>query len=219
MRTFQGRWRITVIGVEAEWPQRAVVRTRNGTTVIPGTLNASHQVDADTWQLSLEHEFNGDWRPNVRALMSAVTDNGGTETQLIRSKDRDWRHDKRERNLVLRLERLGARRDEPVTEARRSTLPRGPPARRSTRTSTAAISGSRHVEPAGGAFAGGAGRTGGGARVGSGPVRRADRQPVTRSSASAARCMATPSGRAQRYPSAYMCASSPGSGVTPCSAR
>jgi hypothetical protein len=88
--------------------------------VIPGELNATYQVDADTWQLSLEHQHDGGWHPNIRARMSSVSDNGGTETQIIRSKDRDWRYDKHERNLVLRLERLGARRDEPVTEARRS---------------------------------------------------------------------------------------------------
>jgi hypothetical protein len=117
MGTFQGPWRIIVVNVDSDFPQRAVVRTRNGTTVIPGRLHASHQVDAGTWQLSLEHHRDGTWRPNVRALTSSSTDDSGMETRLIRSKDHDWPHDTLERNLVLRLERLGAR-DEPVTEAR-----------------------------------------------------------------------------------------------------
>ncbi|MER8041252.1 hypothetical protein [Streptomyces sp. NPDC094032] len=114
MAWYEGPCRITVIGVDADWPQRAVVTVRGpggARIVVPGTVGAVAYVDAPSWDLALEHEYEGMWRPNVRAVTSRWTEVGGVPTQTVRSKDADQPRDRRERNLVLRLERTAAPAD------------------------------------------------------------------------------------------------------------
>ena len=110
MRVYQGSCLITVTGVDAAWPQRAVVRIRNGAEVVlRGAVGEQYQVDAPSWELLLQHQHDGVWRDNVRAVASSWSSVDGVEQQVIRSKDRDWaHHSRRELNLVLRLERGGA---------------------------------------------------------------------------------------------------------------
>jgi len=117
MAWYQGPCRITVTGVDAEWPQRAVVTVRGTrrTIVIPGTQGASEVVDARSWDLALEHRIDGTWHSNIRAVQSRWQDTGGIQSQVIRSKDRDRPRDRGERSLVLRVERID--RGGPAPEA------------------------------------------------------------------------------------------------------
>ncbi|MDH6111664.1 hypothetical protein P3T36_001980 [Kitasatospora sp. MAP12-15] len=114
MPWYEGPCRITVVGVDADWPQRVVVSIRRGATVVvPGTVGASELID-DTgighgWDLAVEHQYEGSWRPNVRAVLGKWTELNGVRSQLIRSKDHDWAgRDNRERNLVIRIDRADA---------------------------------------------------------------------------------------------------------------
>lgn len=113
MAWYQGPCRITVTGVDADWPQRAVVTVHGSRarSVVPGTVGATQLVDAQSWDLALEHYYDGEWRANVRAIASRWETVGGVESQVVRSKDHDWPGRTQERNLVLRIERAGAGQD------------------------------------------------------------------------------------------------------------
>lgn len=102
-----------MIGVDSEYPQRVVVSIRRGETlIIPGTVDTSRYVEDNKpgagWDLAVEHQIEGAWIPNIRALLGKWTEVNGIQTQIIRSRDRDQRRDTAERNLVLRLERTSA---------------------------------------------------------------------------------------------------------------
>ncbi|MFC7924320.1 hypothetical protein [Streptomyces cinereoruber] len=111
MAWYEGPCRITVIGLDADWPQRAVVAVsgaRGARIEIPGEVGVVRHVDAPSWHLEVEHLYEGRWRPNVRAVRSRWETVGGVRTQTVTSKDVDWPGGNRhERNLVLRLERVG----------------------------------------------------------------------------------------------------------------
>ncbi|MFD3998752.1 hypothetical protein [Streptomyces sp. NPDC058548] len=114
MAWYQGPSRITVTGVAADFPQRAVVTVDGGATVlvIPGAVGETLMIDSARFHLALEHEYQGVWRPNIRAVQSAwqYVDTG--RRQIVRSKDVDWPRDRRERNFVLQIDRL--EKDEPA---------------------------------------------------------------------------------------------------------
>jgi hypothetical protein len=120
MPWYQGSSLVTVVEVDADFPQRAVLKIRGGATVVlDGTAGASHYIDgsqaASGWDLELEHEFEGEWMPNIRAVVGRWETVNGVPSQLIRSKDRDRLSDRRGRNLVLRIDRTTAGPDpEPV---------------------------------------------------------------------------------------------------------
>ncbi|MFJ9951199.1 hypothetical protein ACIQTO_25355, partial [Kitasatospora sp. NPDC091207] len=119
MLRMDGAWRITVIGKDAAFDQRVVVRTPYGAAVLPGRVGASLEVPAQEWELHLEHHAPGlGWRPNVRVLPGPLQESdGGLRTRVVRSKDVDWAGgDPTERNFTLRLVCLeaGAPREQPV---------------------------------------------------------------------------------------------------------
>ncbi len=142
MRIYFGTCEITVTGVAALYPQRVVVRIKNGgDVVVPGVVGETYRVEAEQWELLLQHEVDGAWRENIRAIAGKWTPHGEASRQVIRSKDRDWPTDRLERNLVVTLERGGpvaARRlDAPaplsspharVTQSTDSTARTAPPA-------------------------------------------------------------------------------------------
>ncbi|MFB7864641.1 hypothetical protein [Streptomyces sp. NPDC056069] len=117
MAWYEGPCRITVIGLDADWPQRAVVTVsgaRGARIEIPGEVGTVRHVDAPSWHLEVEHLHEGRWRPNIRAIRSRWETVGGVRTQTITSKDVDWPGGNRhERNLVLRLERVGEEAERP----------------------------------------------------------------------------------------------------------
>ncbi|MFF4818431.1 hypothetical protein ACFY2K_28040 [Kitasatospora sp. NPDC001309] len=107
MAWYQGPSRITVTAVEGEWPQRAVVTVRGAAPVeIPATVGAVHLVAADNWQLALEHRYGSEWCPNIRAVQGRWQEIRGVLTQSVHSRNRDRAGDRRDRNLVLRIERV-----------------------------------------------------------------------------------------------------------------
>lgn len=119
MPWYEGPCRITVVGLQASWPQRVVVSIRRGATVIiPGTVGAGELIDdagsGHGWDLAVEHQYEGVWRPNIRAVLGKWTDHDGVRSQLIHSKDYDWPgRDNRERNLVIRIDRADRSRTVP----------------------------------------------------------------------------------------------------------
>ncbi|MFE0699697.1 hypothetical protein [Streptomyces sp. NPDC058872] len=117
MAWYEGPCRITVIGVDADWPQRAVVTVagaRGARIEIPGEVGTVRHVEAPSWHLEVEHLYEGRWRPNIRAVRTRWEAVDGVRTQTITSKDVDWPgHVQHERNLVLRLERIGTEDERP----------------------------------------------------------------------------------------------------------
>ncbi|MFB7102752.1 hypothetical protein [Streptomyces hydrogenans] len=132
MAWYEGPCRITVIGLDADWPQRAVVTVsgaRGARIEIPGEVGTVRHVDAPSWHLEVEHLYEGRWRPNVRAVRTRWETVDGVRTQTITSKDVDWPgRVRQERNLVLRLERIGEEAERPREAAREA------PARSVTRS-------------------------------------------------------------------------------------
>ncbi|MEV7021200.1 hypothetical protein [Kitasatospora sp. NPDC093558] len=138
MAWYQGPSRITVTAVEGPWPQRAVVTVRGAAPVeIPGTVGAVHVVDAESWQLDLEHCHDGEWGPNVRAVQGRWQEIRGVPTQQVHSRNRDRVGDRQDRNLVLRIERV--ERVEPGGRAP-ATTPGRPAARRTSTFASATTS-------------------------------------------------------------------------------
>ncbi|MFE6867536.1 hypothetical protein ACFVFS_13320 [Kitasatospora sp. NPDC057692] len=125
MAWYQGPSRITVTAVDGRYPQRAVVTVRGAAPVeVPGEVGAVHVVEAASWQLDLEHRDQAEWRPNVRAVQGRWQEVRGVQTQVVHSRNRDHDGDRRDRNLVLRIERVApARDDRPASAAaaRRTT--------------------------------------------------------------------------------------------------
>ncbi|MFF0205175.1 hypothetical protein [Streptomyces sp. NPDC005017] len=117
MAWYEGPCRITVIGLDADWPQRAVITVsgaRGARIEVPGEVGTVRHVDAPSWHLEVEHLYEGRWRPNVRAVRSRWETVGGVRTQTVTSKDVDWPGgNQHERNLVLRLERVGEEAERP----------------------------------------------------------------------------------------------------------
>ncbi|MFF1908578.1 hypothetical protein [Kitasatospora sp. NPDC058218] len=106
MPKYRGAHRITVTGVQAEWPQRAVVSVRGGATVVvPGAVGASELIDAEDWDLAVEYEYEGVWGPSVRAVVGRWEERGGTLSQVVRCTDRDGVGNPGGRSLVLRIDR------------------------------------------------------------------------------------------------------------------
>jgi hypothetical protein len=108
MRTYHGPSRVTVNSISALYPQRVVVRPAGGAEIVlPGEAGATCRVEAERWELLLQHQLNGTWRENIRAIVGKwrpVGENGG-QRQQIRSKDVDWPTDRLERNLIVTIER------------------------------------------------------------------------------------------------------------------
>ncbi|MEV7187621.1 hypothetical protein [Kitasatospora sp. NPDC093102] len=92
---------------EGRFPQRAVVTVRGAAPVeIPGEVGAVNFVEAESWQLDLEHRDQGEWYPNVRAVQGRWQEIRGVLTQVVHSRNQDRAGDRQDRNLVLRIERV-----------------------------------------------------------------------------------------------------------------
>ncbi|MFB7905928.1 hypothetical protein ACFC1T_05835 [Kitasatospora sp. NPDC056076] len=128
-----GAWRITVVGKDADFEQRAVVRTPYGVLVLAGAVGESLVVDADTWELRLEHLWPGrGWRPDVEVVPGPVTGTGGRRSREVRATDCYWPGQPRPvlpHNLVLRLDAFGAEEPvaRPVRTVREAITPAGTP--------------------------------------------------------------------------------------------
>ncbi|MER7705852.1 hypothetical protein ABTX81_23530 [Kitasatospora sp. NPDC097605] len=136
-----GPMRITVLDKDAYYEQRAVVFAPYGTLVLEGRIGASLDVQADEWELELQHCAPGvGWRPNIRVLPYPwQTSPGGLRSRIVRSKDCDWPGgDPTERNFILRLSATVAERP---AETPSPTDALGPATRGGVRTSSGAVGG------------------------------------------------------------------------------
>ncbi|MET8630918.1 hypothetical protein ABZW30_45790 [Kitasatospora sp. NPDC004669] len=137
-----GAWRITVVGKDADFDQRAVVRTPYGTLVLAGVVGECLVVNADTWELRLEHLWPGrGWRPDAEVVPGPVTTVGGRRIREVRATDCHWPGHPRSgvpRNLVLRLDALGPEASEVSKTSEASKVPEaiGPAATPLIRTSS-----------------------------------------------------------------------------------
>ncbi|MFJ9454148.1 hypothetical protein ACIRST_03625 [Kitasatospora sp. NPDC101447] len=151
MAWYQGASRITVTAVEGRFPQRVVVTVPGAAPVeVPGEVGAVHLVEAERWQLDLEHCHAGEWCPNIRAVQGRWQEIRGVLTQAVHSRNRDAAGDRQDRNLVLRIERVTPGGDESpavtaALAARRTTsahrAPAAPAGLAALRTSTGPASG------------------------------------------------------------------------------
>ncbi|MFI2611259.1 hypothetical protein [Kitasatospora sp. NPDC018619] len=123
MLRFHGAWRITVVGKNADFDQRAVVRGAYGMRVLPGRVGAAIEVEEESWTLSLEHHLWGrSWQPNLRTTTGPLTEHGGLRSRLLTSNDCHWPgkpHDYV--NFVLRLDQAVAPAVTPAAAAVRTS--------------------------------------------------------------------------------------------------
>jgi len=100
---FQGTWRLSVVRVIADWPQRVIV---SGSVhgEIPGRVGESRTISGGDWQLRFECNPGTGWQPDCRVMVGEPERTGNRVAQLIRCKDVDWRGDKTPNDLVLLLD-------------------------------------------------------------------------------------------------------------------
>jgi hypothetical protein len=105
--TLEGRWRVRVVGNDADFPQRIVV-TGSNSLIIPGVVGKSFEASGKRWTLGIEHQpfGRGAWRPNVFTDSQQLTAGNGQPVTMLRSKDVYWPGDDNPDDLVLMLERL-----------------------------------------------------------------------------------------------------------------
>ncbi|MFJ2188851.1 hypothetical protein ACIOJE_12985 [Kitasatospora sp. NPDC087861] len=149
MLRFHGAWRITVVGKDASFDQRAVVRGPYGTRVVPGRVGATLEVDEDSWTLALEHHLWGrTWQPNLRVTPGPVTERDGVRSRLVTSNDCHWPGKAMDYvNFVIRLDQALAPAPAPIRDTRRpvEALPAAP---RAVRTSSSGGLGAPAPRPA-----------------------------------------------------------------------
>jgi hypothetical protein len=107
MVTYRGRWRVSVIGKDSAWPQRVVVTTAAGTTVLPGAIGQSREVDGDTWTLNIEHDDGSGWSSNEVVAPDPMAEAGLHMSQVVRSKDALRPGDTDPNDLVVRVDKVG----------------------------------------------------------------------------------------------------------------
>src|ERR1700739_4640420 len=64
--TMEGRWRVRVVGNDADFPQRIVI-TGSTSLIVPGVVGKSFEVSGKRWTLGIEHQpfGRGAWCPNA----------------------------------------------------------------------------------------------------------------------------------------------------------
>jgi hypothetical protein len=100
---FQGTWRLSVLRVIADWPQRIVV-SGSMNAEIPGRVGETRTISGGDWQLRFECNPGGGWQPDCRVMVGEPERTGNRVAQLIRCKDVDWRGDKTPNDLVILLD-------------------------------------------------------------------------------------------------------------------
>jgi hypothetical protein len=105
--TVEGRWRVRVVGNDADFPQRIVV-TGSTSLIVPGVVGKSFEASAKRWTLGIEHQpfGRGSWCLNAFTNSQQLTGDNGQPVTMLRSKDVHWPGDDNRDDLVLMLERL-----------------------------------------------------------------------------------------------------------------
>ena len=105
--TMEGRWRVRVVGNDADFPQRIVI-TGSTSLIVPGVVGKSFEASGKRWTLGVEHQpfGRGAWCLNAFTNSQQLTGDNGQPVTMLRSKDVHWQGDDNPDDLVLRLERL-----------------------------------------------------------------------------------------------------------------
>lgn len=115
MVTYQGRWRISVIGKESAWDQRVVVTgASSGSGVVVGVVGVVHDVDGETWSLTIQHNDGSGWAENASVVPDPMQEIGANMHQVVRSKDAFHPGDTTPDDLVIRVDKLGPMFELPV---------------------------------------------------------------------------------------------------------
>jgi hypothetical protein len=108
MISYGGRWRISVIGKNASWEQRVVITgASSGSGILPGVVGSMHEVDGESWSLTIEHNDGSGWTQNEGVLPDAMQENGTQMSQVVRSKDHYTSGDQDPNDLVIRVDKVG----------------------------------------------------------------------------------------------------------------
>jgi hypothetical protein len=108
MVTYQGKWRISVIGKDSDWDQRVVVTgASSGSGVIGGVVGATRTVDGKEWNLTIEHNDGTGWSANEGVLPDPMQEIGANMRQVVRSKDHYFPGDADPNDLVIQVDKVG----------------------------------------------------------------------------------------------------------------
>lgn len=102
---FRGDWRLRVVRNNADWPQRIVV-IGSSRQVIAGRVGTTAVISGPAWELTVEHDDGGGWRPNDAVVPGASGHVEGRPVRMVVSKDRYHPGDREPDDLVLMLEHL-----------------------------------------------------------------------------------------------------------------
>jgi hypothetical protein len=104
--SLHGSWHVRVVAKDSDWPQRVVI-TGSMNAVIPGVVGASATVGRESWDLAIEHDPGGGWRPSAYVQAGPVKESDGRPGLTVVSKDHYWAGDGTPNDLVLKLAHVG----------------------------------------------------------------------------------------------------------------
>ncbi len=108
MVNYHGRWRVSVIGKDSDWPQRVVLSGASlGGGILPGVVGDSQVVDGESWDLTIEHDDGTGWSANAAMEPDPMAEAGVDMSQVVRSKDAFHPGDTDPNDLVVRVEKIG----------------------------------------------------------------------------------------------------------------
>jgi hypothetical protein len=108
MVPYHGRWRVSVVAKDSDWPQRVVISGADaGGGIMSGVVGETRIVDGGEWDLMIEHDDGSGWSGNAAVSPDPMAEAGVRLTQVVRSKDVFHPGDSDPNDLVLGLEKLG----------------------------------------------------------------------------------------------------------------
>ena len=106
--SYRGRWIVSVIGKDSDWPQRVVISGATvGGGVLSGVVGQSRLVDGDSWDLTIEHNDGSGWAANEAVTPDPMAESGVDLSQVVRSKDVFRPGDVDPNDLVVRVDKSG----------------------------------------------------------------------------------------------------------------
>jgi hypothetical protein len=106
--SYRGRWIVSVIGKDSDWPQRVIIGGATvGNGVLSGMVGQSRLVDGDTWDLTIEHNDGSGWSANEAVTPDPMVESGVDLSQVVRSKDVFRPGDVDPNDLVVRVDKTG----------------------------------------------------------------------------------------------------------------
>lgn len=108
MLTYEGKWRVSVIGKDSAWDQRVLVTgASTGGGVIDGVVGTVQTIDGEEWSLTIEHNDGSGWVENEGILPDPLQEIGANMRQVVRSKDHYFPGDTDPNDLVIQVDKVG----------------------------------------------------------------------------------------------------------------